>query len=224
MSAVPRRRAWRAPLVAVLQGAAVGAIVAIVGVALWSAVGPKSGLPSTIVPLPTAVAALPTATPVIRTEVPLVLGPDGIGFATFGDPGSHVVEMLTGTLGLPNEDAAIPCPGSNGDARSVRWADLTLFLQDDQVAGYIDGSHYPNDAPPLELKTDAGIGLGSTRSELEAAYGDRLTFTDAPGIGTTEAVAYGVDGQALQGLIEGSGGDGVVITIRAGLGCFDEAP
>ena len=95
------------------------------------------------------------------------------------------------------------------------------FLQDDQVAGYIDGSHYPNDAPPLELKTEAGVGIGSTRGELERAYGDRLTFADAPSIGSAEVLAYGVDGQALQGLIEGTGPDGVVITVRAGLGCFD---
>ena len=224
MSAAPRRWAWRGSLVAVIQGALAGVFVTLVAVAWWSAIDRTGGLPSRVVPLPSAVAVVPTATPFVRTEVPLVLGPDGIGLAAFGDPGSHVVEMLTGMVGLPNEDATITCPDAGEDARSVRWADLTLFIHDDHVAGYIDGSHYPNDAPPLQLKTAEGVGVGSTRAELEAAFGDRLTFADAPSIGSSEVVSYAVDGKRLQGLIEGGGSDGVVITVRAGLGCFDEAP
>ena len=224
MSDVPARSSRRPSVVAVAQGALLGAAVTLAVVLAWSALAQPAQFKSSVVPVPSAVAVPPTATPFVRTDVPLVLEPDGIGMARFGDPGGHIVEMLTGSLGLPNEDATIPCSGPVAEMRAVRWGDLTLFLSEDAFVGYIDTMYYPNDAPALAPKTAEGVGIHTTRADLVAAYRDRVTFADVPDMGPNDAVEYRIDRGELNGLLEGAGEDGVVITVRAGQGCFETSP
>jgi len=208
--------------VPLVQGAIVGALIAALGVGVVMTVGAPASFPSTVVTLPSAVAPA-VATPFVRGEAPIVLAPDGLGVVAFGAEGGHAVEMLTADLGLPNEDVTFPCPVPAGELRSVRWAGLTVFVLDGKVAGYLDGLHYPNDAPPLGLRTQEAVGVGSTRPELIAAYGDRVKIAHAEPP-ATDMDEFLIDEGTQKGLIEGEGDAGVVITIRAGLACFPGPP
>ena len=159
-----------------LEGALVGAGVALVVVALLTVLTAPPAFPSSVVAVPSPVAVAPTATPFVRSDMSLALGPDGIdGLAPLGLDAEHALAHFETAFGLPNEDVSFPCPGHVGGVRSVRWADLTAFFADSKFVGYLDGLHYPNDGPLLELTTTEGVGIGSTRQELIAAYGDRVT-------------------------------------------------
>jgi hypothetical protein len=209
-------------LVPIVQGAIVGAVVAALVVVVVMAIGAPSAFPSTVVALPSAVAPA-VATPFVRGSAPIVLATDSLGFVPLGAEGGVAVEALSAELGLPNEDVTFHCPFPDGEMRSVRWAGLTLFVLEGKVAGYLDGLHYPNDAPPLGLRTKESIGVGSTRAELVAAYSDRVKIAHAEPP-ATDIDEFIVDEGTLRGLIEGEGDAGVVITVRAGLACFPGPP
>jgi hypothetical protein len=214
----PVRRGAARPL---LEGGLVGAGLALLGVALLTVLTAPPAFRSSVVVLPSSVAVVPTATPFVRGDVSLELGPDGIvGLVPLGHDETHALHLLTTTLGLPNEDISFPCPGHVAGVRSVRWADLTAFFTDSTFVGYLDGLHYPNDGPPLELTTTEGVGIGSTRLEFVAAYGDRLQAVPPTDDVQGDVQEYQIDDGRLSGLIEGEGDTGLVITVRAGVACF----
>jgi hypothetical protein len=219
VTAPARRPAWRGAVRPLLEGALLGAGLVLLGIALLAVLSGPPAFPSSVVALPSPVAVAPTATPFVRSDVALALGPDGIvGLVPLGHDETHALDLLTTTLGPPNEDISFPCPGHVGGVRSVRWADLTAFFADATFVGYLDGLHYPNDGRLLELTTTEGVGIGSTRSELVAAYGDRLKV-----VPPSDVEEFKIDDAGLSGLIEGEGDAGVVITVRAGVACFPES-
>lgn len=204
-----------------VQGAIFGAFAAAIGLVLWAGLTAPKPFPSTAVETEPSAAAAPTATPFVRGDLPIVLGPEGLGIVSFGSDGAAVVDRLTAAFGLPNEDETYPCPEKPGDVRAIRWADLTIFVFDGAFAGYIDGLHYPPyDGRALDLTTSEAVGIGSSRADLVAAFGDRVTFKASTDPGMQDADVYRIDDGRLQGVVEGVGDAGVTITIRAGLGCF----
>jgi hypothetical protein len=208
-----------------LEGALVGAGLALLGVALLTVLTAPPAFRSSVVALPSPVAIAPTATPFVRSDLTAALGPDGIvGLAPLGLDDVHALIVLNTAFGLPNEDLSFPCPGHVGGMRSVRWADLTAFFTDSLFVGYLDGLHYPNDGPLLELTTTEGVGIGSTRDELAAAYGDRLQIVPPQDDVQGDIEEFRIDDGRLSGLIEGEGETSVVITVRAGVACFPESP
>jgi hypothetical protein len=224
VTASGRRPAWQATVRPLLEGALVGAGLALLGIALLTFLAAPPAFRSSVVVVPSPVAIAPTATPFVRSDMSLALGPEGIdGLAPLGLDDAHALIMLNTAFGLPNEDLSFPCPGHVGGMRSVRWADLTAFFTDSRFVGYLDGLHYPNDGPLLELITTEGVGIGSSRQELVAAYGGRLEVTQPPEDAQGDVEEYRIDDGRLSGLIEGAGDAGVVITVRAGTACFPES-
>ncbi len=67
-------------------------------------------------------------------------------------------------------------------------------------------------------------GIGSTRRELVAAYGDRVQIAPPTDDVQGNVEEFMIDDGRLSGLIEGKGETGVVITVRAGVACFPEPP
>lgn len=121
---------------------------------------------------------------------PLVLLPDGLGVVSFQSSYADVIAEMTAVLGEPDyvgQDVFEPAIGS---MRSVSWGDLrldfiggagTLFFSGYQLAlamdvAEVDGEYrftLPEWTPePWEeqLATEAGIGLGDTATDADAAY------------------------------------------------------
>ena len=108
----------------------------------------------------------------------LVLRNDGVGPVTFGATKSATVSTLDDVLG-PVEESGAGCELIGPNVTTVRWKELRLQFVGDSFDSY--NVRPPDDAAPvLGLKTEAGIGLGSTVAELQAAYGSRLEIPGLP--------------------------------------------
>ena len=121
----------------------------------------------------------------------LVLAPDGIGRYAIGQPADEVISGVSATIGgadadssddntpLQIPDCALPV------TRLVSWGNLVLFFAArsgtsifttwsygfDPVTGNAD------DIRGLGLTTAEGIGLGSPRADLDAAYGSAISYS-----------------------------------------------
>lgn len=199
----------------------------LLGLVVWAVFGACSGSPQ------------PTAAP----PGPFILSGTGIAAAEIGEPPAAVVDELTGLLGAPDADSGWiaadsdlygTCPAEQ--LRAVGWGSLFLyFVADEEVTadnehiagrfftysyGYDFGRNEGGTDPrELGLVTEADVGLGSTRSELRAAYGDDLTeahdaLTD---IWSWEAAAN--QPNFLRGLLSGPEDDATVVLIERVPGC-----
>lgn len=141
----------------------------------------------------TSTASTTTSTTVADPVDLLVLEPDGIGSWTLGSEADTVIAGLTNTLGAPNTDTgwlSSEDPSSTmwgcpyPEARAVNWDDLSTYfanpgqpLPPDYSIDYApaDGSAYfLGYEAGGAFRTVAGIGVGSTLTELRAAYGTDL--------------------------------------------------
>lgn len=135
---------------------------------------------------------------------------NGIGIARFGDPMDGALSAIQGRLGAPEEDGGWE-PGHSSslgyctytEVRSVRWGGFHAIFVDDaagpalsnpRLEGYLQQGG-PGTLP--ELRTEAGLMLGATESELRQVYpqagvdpGDEyfwpsysVEFTDSTGSG-----------------------------------------
>lgn len=162
----------------------------------------------------------------------LVLAADGLGAVAFGEPEADVVAKLNELLGDPVEDSIEDCGTDGGVVRWVRWANLTVALQNGAFTGYISGIYFPPDSPEMPIKTADGVGLRATVDELNAQYGDRLAWlSHETGFGSP-VDAFGIDGfdvnnltpTGLGGYVEGGRESGRVITFIGGQPCVDNGP
>jgi len=174
---------------------------------------------------------------------PLIISDTGIGPVEIGYPAAAAIEELTGLLGGPDVDTRWidgnselygKCPAEK--LRAVGWGSLYLFFTagDDVTADTADlvghlftysyGFDFSRneggtDPRELSLTTAAGIGIGSTRSELRLAYEDDLAEShDA----TTDIWAWDVAASApsyLRGLLSGPGADATIVLIERVPGC-----
>jgi len=141
-------------------------------------------------------------------DPPVELRGDGLGAVDFQTPMSEAMTNLTAMLGEPDDDqvydrdtfpadtrddewaifGATGYPG-NDYARFVTWRDAGLQAMFSDRLDFGDGEQYVNfngwiASDPGEfgaqIATGAGIGVGSTLAELEAAYGDDLTWYAEP--------------------------------------------
>ncbi len=136
--------------------------------------------------------ALMRQEPTTPARSELVLRPDGLGTASFGDPAELVVETVISLLGSPDRDifidpvaeqTAMPYGyGANRFFRLVEWDQVGLYLV------LSDGNYYRGDGVPhfvgwgvtrSGLETEEGIGVGSRVADLVVAYGDRVTLPDS---------------------------------------------
>lgn len=123
----------------------------------------------------TAPAARPTTSvspPTSRTSTAgpnIVIAPDGLGVARFGDPADVTMARLTAKLGAPSSDDRPRPPCTSKITRIVSWPSITVSLGPTFV-GYTHNG--PDDTP--RFRTEAGIGLDSTVAQMKAAYGSKL--------------------------------------------------
>src|SRR5437660_5249322 len=119
-------------------------------------------------PSSTTTTAPTTTTTAPLTREAVLLAPNGQGPVHFGDPVAAATARLTQALGPPDKETAIPPGAVCGATGSRQWADLQVFVNDTPSApvgksgflGWFDGA--ASTKPPLGLKTEQGIGIGST--------------------------------------------------------------
>ena len=104
----------------------------------------------------------------------------------FGGPAADALAAARQFYGEPQTVEVLEECGA-GPLQASRFSGLTLAAQDGQFAGWwVDASH-----KPPQPKTERGIGVGSTRAALAAAYsveafdsslGDEFTADDFAGL------------------------------------------
>jgi hypothetical protein len=182
----------------------------------------------------TTTTASTTTTTVLTAELFTLRG-DGLDVVDFGDPPEPVIAALTAAFGSPDEDsgwidaATSPygvCPGEQ--VRGVRWRDLLVLFSDGETPygpadpmghffAYVD-SIFLDQRDPLGLETEEEIGLGSTRAELEEAYGDQVTITEDEVFGVFFEIEV-PDPAVLWGHLEDASSRAPITDIRGGSGC-----
>jgi hypothetical protein len=175
------------------------------------------GTPNGTVVTPAGNGDTPDTDPNSLTEDAMALSGEGIqvvdpetGSTTllaFGSAMPLVQNTVTQIYGTPEESAFNEeCPG--GPLTITTWANgLALNAAEDEFVGW---SVRPTPASAT-LTTMAGVGLGSTRSELEAAYTADV-FESSLGVEFST-------GQ-LSGLLTSMEPDGVITNLWAGLVCI----
>jgi hypothetical protein len=188
---------------------------------------PTTTPPSTSVAPSTTVTATSSTSTSVPAAAALVLRQDGLGDAMFGADPDEVVAYVSAILGPPTADSgwADPlatfgvCPGT--EVRGVTWGDLQLLFGDDSVVqtgrrhffNYVYGPPYGPNIDPAGMRTDLGIGIGSTVGELRAAY---------PGVQVYPEEIYGpfyVVNEDLTGFLTGVTDDDTVISVIGGIPC-----
>ena len=113
-----------------------------------------------------------------------MLRANGLGDAAFGAEPDGVVAYVSAIIGAPTVDTGWidplsvgACPGT--ELRQVSWGDLVLQFSD--VSSVTSGRRHffsysygpafvPGAIAPAGLKTEAGIGVGSTVADLSGTY------------------------------------------------------
>ncbi len=165
----------------------------------------------------------------------LVLEDDGLGDVLLGVPPETVIAEISALFGEPDHDSdwivSEPniygsCPGS--EMRAIGWGSLlTIFIRDgaNRLGGWFYSYSYGYDYSEnvggfdprgLRLTTAAGVGLGSTVSDLTDAYGSDLTVD-----GNTEldVWSFRIAGTEIRGLLSGREESDTVTLIELATGC-----
>lgn len=169
-------------------------------------------------PTPAVPASAPVTPAAVVPTVHLALSGEGLTFVAdtgstrhveFGVPAPLAIEAATRTLGAaPTSTRNEECGA--GPLDMATWPNgLTLAMQDARLVGW---SLHPPTRPgdSSSPTTLSGIGLGSTRRELEAAYAAQVGETTLG----TEFQAGG-----LYGVLDGPSPDARIDALWAGTGC-----
>lgn len=163
----------------------------------------------------TTVVAPPTsAGPATTAPAPgeVVLAPDGLGVAAFGDEAEAVLAGLAGVLGPPADDRPLgSCPSGEAD-RLVQFAELGVLFDGGRFVAW-DVGPASGALPPLA--TAEGVGVGSSIAQLRAAYGDRLRLDPEDPFGPVFEIATPPPGR-LAGTLTGTGPADTVATLSGG--------
>lgn len=142
------------------------------------------------------------------TEAPavaVVLEAEGLRVADFGDPKTAVVAALTAALGAP-DGTGTGCELAGTDVTTTSWKELTVQFADGVFDSY--GVRVaPSESAELGLRTEDGIGIGSTVAQLQAAYGARLAIPGFPeefGEPNSFAISFPGTDRSLRGALSGT--------------------
>jgi hypothetical protein len=161
---------------------------------------------------------------------PPAFRPDGLGFATFGDPPERVVARVEAVLGFPPTDDTgwVPvteitgfCPGPN--LRIVQFDNLGLLFSDGDYFAPEGTRHFVSyfyfGTPPLiDTTRSDGVNVGATVEDLLAVYPDAEIIPES-GRFFGPAYVVGSDGELLFGQLTGVSPDDEITSVYGGVGC-----
>ena len=163
----------------------------------------------------------PSTTSPPLTAASMVLSADGLRPLSFGTQAAHALSALTQALGHA-ETVTRVTPGSTcGATRTFRWKNLDVFVNEvgpgsGALAGIVGWSLGAPAPASLDLRTDRGIGVGSTVAAVKAAYGASVSLVRAaPGAVVKITAPSGV----ITGQADGLGDANKVQSLRAGVFC-----
>ena len=161
--------------------------------------------PAPVAPSPSAAATEPSSAPSSAAPAPSVspaapavlrLDGDDLGVTRVRAPYADAVRALTAVLGPPVADPATTSACVGAGDREVEWADFRLAVSDGLVSGW--------QSSDVRLSTPSGVGIGTTVTEMQEVYGDRLELYDAT---PDSGPGFTVQGVQLGGALTGPGGD-----------------
>lgn len=194
--------------------------------------GPAPSPDSTSAPTTTATTTSTTSTTTIPPPLgvdELILSDRGIGAALLGAAPDGVISYITSVLGAPTDDtgwvdpsAFYACSGTT--VRRVEWGVLGLVFGDESplASGRAHFMSYTYGAvdrlgdEPQELRTAAGVELGSTVADLRAAHPDVTLEEGDPSVDIPPSFFVSA---GLRGLLTGIDDDDLVIVVFGGTGC-----
>ena len=151
----------------------------------------------------------------------LVLSADGLGPLRFGMQAARALSGLTQALGRAEPPTLVADSVVCGATRIFKWKGLTVLVNEVSsravsTSGLVGWSLSGPAPAPADLKTDKGIGVGSTVKALKAAYGAAVALAPAggkPGFKVTTATG------AITGELDAAGDTGKVVSLQAGTVC-----
>jgi hypothetical protein len=158
----------------------------------------------------------------------LVLDPEGLAVARFGDAPDPVIAAVSRRLGKPNSDTGWKpkgavygvCPGTK--TRAVTWGQFTALFTDGPTRHGPSGTEHfflwsvDGERPTTPAVTAAGIGVGSTLAEVRRAYAGRVHTSEPDIPGTPPGFRVGPQYQSsFFGTIDG----GRVRSLAGGTAC-----
>jgi hypothetical protein len=160
----------------------------------------------------------PTTSTTALSVTALVLASDGIGPLPFGMQAARAMNGLTQALGRAETITVVPADSNCGATRIFGWKDFNVLINEvtarsggnPGLVGWSLGATAPSSGG---LKTDSGIGIGSTLAAVKEAYGSAVTV-----VGSTFAVR-GASSGVLTGELDGSADTSRVKALRAGVSC-----
>jgi hypothetical protein len=130
----------------------------------------------------------------------------------FGSPRAQVVQALTALEGETATGSVSPDCGE-GLQESLEWRTglITWFQSDEFVGWSLNERHSSQPAPLHRVTTMGGVGLGSTRAEMEEVY-----------VTTIEDTSLGVEFSTggFHGILDSRRRDAVVTNLWAGMTCI----
>lgn len=167
--------------------------------------GPERGAPDAAVAEGVPAMAAPPVLAVDAEGLRLFDAATGSARAlAFGMPAEQVIAALAPLSGAPERSENPECGG--GPMEFAAWPDgVTLVLQDGAFRGWS-----LDERTKGAVTTASGIGPGSSRRELEAAY--RIEVEESS-LGTEFMAGE------MSGLLDGTGPDARVVALWAGLAC-----
>ncbi len=157
-----------------------------------------------------------TATTALSREA-VMLAPDGLGSLAFGMQAARAMNGLTQAFGRAEQITPVPEGANCGATRMFRWKDFDVLINEVTARsggnpGLVGWALGAPATASLGLRTEKGIGIGSTVAAVRAAYGPAVTIA-----GTTLEIraANGV----ITGELDGPNNAARVKTLRAGASC-----
>lgn len=169
---------------------------------------------------PTADAEPPT-TDTTLSAGSIVLSPDGLGVLRFGKQAAQALKGLTQALGRAEDWRTVPSPADCGATRIFTWKNFDVLVNEAAATsattrGLVGWNLRDGGPAALDLKTEQGIGIGSTLAALEAAYGDLVTVAHTA---TAPTVTITTANGVITGDLDGAGDSSRVRSLRAGATC-----
>lgn len=168
---------------------------------------------------PTAAEMTTTTQPLSMAE--LDLSADGLGPVSFGTQAARALGLLSQALGRAGNSKTVPADASCQVTRIFSWKGLDVLVNEVGArgagrAGLVGWSIGASTESTPDLKTDKGIGVGSTLEGVKRAYGEP-TGTDQGPNGPTATITT-PDG-VLIAQLDGLSPTSKVKTLQAGVSC-----
>jgi hypothetical protein len=151
----------------------------------------------------------------------LVLAPDGLGPLAFGTQAAQALHALTQALGRAENWTVVPAGAACAATRIFSWKNFDVLVNEVTAAsgsmrGLVGWRLRGTGPTSLGVKTETGIGIGSTLTAVKAAYGESANIVQGePSPTLNITTPNGV----IAGDLDGLGDANRIQALRAGTDC-----